>query len=569
MKIAQKKYSNPFILFAVIILLILINIGASLFHTRIDFTNEKRFTISSSTKKVIKKTKDKITVDVFLKGNYPSGFKKLASSTEDLLRDFQDITSNKIQYRFISPSEKVEGTDVLYSDTLAAMGLLPINLTAQVKGDQQQQYVYPFALVHCNERFLPVEIYKGKTPLINFQDLNNAEAMLEYNFANSIAKIQQETKPEIGYAIGNGEPMDYSVYDLAEMVLKPNYNLSIVNLSTQKFINPDFKALIIAKPTLAFTDQQKLEIDQYLMNGGKLLFFIDRLNAEIDSLQIKNQVIAYDRELGLNDLLFRYGVRINPDLVMDLQCDYLPFDVNGNGQFEFLPWNYFPVLESANNHPINKNLGFVAGRFVNSIDTTEVEGIKKTILLQTSVNGRIMGTPALISGTENSTAPEDEKFKTPHIPVAVLLEGKFKSFFANRLSSELQDTLGKYGMTFMPYASNRGKIIVAGDGDLVLNQVVKGNQPLPMGMNAFTYGTQRQFPFANKEFLLNSLDYLIDENGLSEAKGKEYVVRLLDTKKVNADKIYWQLLNILAPILLMGLFAFIINWIKKRKYTRK
>lgn len=566
MKKSLKKYYNQFSVIAIIIFLIATNIGATLFHTRIDFTNEKRFTISSSTKKIIQKTKDKITVDVFLKGNYPSGFKKLASSTEDLLRDFQDITSNKIQYRFISPSEKVEGTEVLYSDTLAAMGLLPINLTAQVKGDQQQQYVYPFALVHFNERVLPVEIYKGKTPIINFQDLNNAEAMLEYNFANAIAKIQQETKHEIGYAIGNGEPMDYSVYDLAEMVLKPNYNLSIVNLSTQKFINPDFKALIIAKPTLAFTDQQKLEIDQYLMNGGKLLFFIDRLNAEMDSLQINNQVIAYDRELGLNDLLFRYGVRINPDLVMDLQCDYLPFDVNGNGQFEFLPWNYFPVLESANNHPINKNLGFVAGRFVNSIDTTEVEGIKKTILLQTSVNSRIMGTPALISGTENSTAPEDEKFKTPHIPVAVLLEGKFKSFFANRLSSEMQDTLSEYGMTFMPYASTGGKLIVAGDGDLVLNQVVKGNQPLPMGMNAFTYGTQRQFPFANKEFLLNSLDYLIDENGLSEAKGKEYIVRLLDTKKVNDEKMYWQMLNILSPILLMGLFTFIINWIKKRKY---
>jgi len=564
-----KRYNHHFALSALIILLIAINIVASLFHARIDFTNEKRFTISSSTKKVIQKTKDKITIEVFLKGNFPSGFKKLASSSEDLLRDFQDITSNKIQYRFISPSEKVEGTDVLYSDTLAAMGLLPINLTAQVKGDQQQQYVYPFALVHFNDRVLPVEIYKGKTPLINFQDLNNAEAMLEYNFANAIAKIQQEKKPEIGYAIGNGEPMDYSVYDLAEMVLKPNYNLSLVNLSTQQFINPDFKALLIVKPKNAFTDQEKLEIDQYLMNGGKLLFFIDRLNAEMDSLQIKNQVIAYDRDLGLNDLLFRYGVRINPNLVMDLQCDYLPFDVNGNGQFEFLPWNYFPVLESSNNHPINKNLGFVAGRFVNSIDTSEVDEIKKTILLQTSVNSRTIGSPALISGTENSSAPEDEKFKTPHIPIAVLLEGNFKSFFANRLSSEMQDTLSKYGMTFMPYASHVGKLIVAGDGDLVLNQVVKGNQPLPMGMNAYTYGTQRQFPFANKEFLLNSLDYLIDENGLTEAKGKEYIVRLLDTKKVNAEKMYWQMLNILSPILLMGLFTFIINWIKKRKYTIK
>ena len=502
-----------------------------------------------------------------MKGNYPSGFKKLASSTEDLLRDFQDITSNKIQYHFISPSDKVEGTDVNYGDTLSSMGLIPINLTAQVKGDQQQQNVYPFALVHYKDRTLPVEIYKGKTPLINFQDLTNAEALLEYNFANAIAKIQQEKKPEIGYAIGNGEPMDFSVYDLAEVVLKPNYNLSLVNLKTQQFINPDFKTLLIVKPTLEFSDEEKLKIDQYLMNGGKLMFFIDRLNAEMDSLQIKNQVIAYDRELGLNDLLFRYGVRINPNLIMDLQCDYLPFDVNGNGQFEFLPWNYFPVLESADNHPINRNLGFVAGKFVNSLDTTEVEEIKKTILIQTSNNSRIIGTPALISGTENSTAPEDEKFKTSHIPVAVLLEGKFKSFFANRLSAEMQDSLNKFGMNFMPYSMNGGKLIVVGDGDIVMNQIVKGNQPLPMGMNAFTYGSQRQFPFANKEFLLNSLDYLIDENGLSEAKGKEYKVRLLDTKKVNVEKMYWQILNILLPIFMMGLFTVVINWIKKRKYT--
>ena len=368
-----KKYSSRFTIPLLIVFLVLVNILASIFHSRIDFTDEKRFTISPSTKNLLNKTHDKIIIDVFLKGNYPSGFKKLSSSTEDLLRDFQDITSNKIQYHFISPSDKVEGTDVNYGDTLSSMGLIPINLTAQVKGDQQQQNVYPFALVHYKDRTLPVEIYKGKTPLINFQDLTNAEALLEYNFANAIAKIQQEKKPEIGYAIGNGEPMDFSVYDLAEVVLKPNYNLSLVNLKTQQFINPDFKTLLIVKPTLEYSDEEKLKIDQYLMNGGKLMFFIDRLNAEMDSLQIKNQVIAYDRELGLNDLLFRYGVRINPNLIMDLQCDYLPFDVNGNGQFEFLPWNYFPVLESADNHPINRNLGFVAGKFVNSLDTTEVE----------------------------------------------------------------------------------------------------------------------------------------------------------------------------------------------------
>jgi len=361
--------------------------------------------------------------------------------------------------------------------------------------------------------------------------------------------------------------MGYNVYDLAEVVLKPNYNLSLVNIDVQNFIPSDFKALLIVKPTLAFTEQEKLKLDQYVMQGGKILFFIDELNAEMDSLKIKNEVVAYDRELNLKDLLFRYGVRINTNLVMDLQCDYLPFDVNGNGQFEFLPWNYFPVLESSNNHPINKNLGFISGRFTNSLDTIEVEGIKKTILLQTSVNSRIIATPALISGKENSTAPEDEKFKKAKIPVAVLLEGKFKSFFANRLSTEMKDALQKSGLTFSPACIDDNKMIVVGDGDMVMNEMAKGNQPLSMGMNAFTFGSQRQFPFANKDFLLNALDYLVDENGLSEAKGKEYVARLLDNKKVNDEKFYWQLLNILLPIIALLLFTIIFSWSRNRKYT--
>ena len=567
MRIVKKIFRGSLGTFLMLLILFVINFMASLYHTRIDFTSEKRFTLSKTTKFLLENVDDKITIDVFLKGNYPSGFKKLASSTEDLLREFQGVVGNKIQYHFISPNDKVEGREIAYSDTLSAMGLFPINLTAQVKDGQEQQNVYPFALVHYKERTLPVELYKGKTPLISFQELNNAEAMLEFNFANAIAKIKQEQKIKIGYAIGNGEPMDYNVYDLAEVVLKPNYNLSLVNIDVQNFIPSDFKALLIVKPTLAFTEQEKLKLDQYVMQGGKILFFIDELNAEMDSLKIKNEVVAYDRELNLKDLLFRYGVRINTNLVMDLQCDYLPFDVNGNGQFEFLPWNYFPVLESSNNHPINKNLGFVSGRFTNSLDTIEVEGIKKTILLQTSVNSRIIATPALISGKENSTAPEDEKFKKANIPVAVLLEGKFKSFFANRLSTEMKDALQKSGLTFSPACIDDNKMIVVGDGDMVMNEMAKGNQPLSMGMNAFTFGSQRQFPFANKDFLLNALDYFIDENGLSEAKGKEYVARLLDNKKVNDEKFYWQVLNILLPIIALVLFAIIFSWSRKRKYT--
>jgi len=297
------------------------------------------------------------------------------------------------------------------------------------------------------------------------------------------------------------------------------------------------------------------------------LLFIDKLNAEMDSLRIKNEVIAYDRGLELTDLLFKYGVRINSDLVMDLQSDKLPFDVNGNGQFEFLSWNYFPVFVSKSNHPINKNIGFVSGRFVNSIDTVEAEGIRKTVLLSSSANARKISAPALISGAENVNAPEDEKFKTANIPVAVLLEGKFSSMFRNRLSQDLKDSLEKYGDAFQSQSLEDNKMIIAADGDMVLNSVSK-NEPMPMGMNPFTYGGQYEYRFANKDFLQNCLDYLVNQSGLSEAKAKDYTLRLLDTKKLNDQKTNWQLMNIAAPILIVVFFAFIFQWIRKRKYSK-
>lgn len=563
-KIAGTKLWLPL----VILLLIAINWVASVWHSRIDFTNEKRFTLSFATKKLLKNIPEPVQVDVFLKGDYPSGFKKLASSTADLLQEFKETAGKNFQYNFLSPDETVDATDVKYGDTLSAMGLVPINLTSQVKEGQQQQFVYPYAIVHYKDQALPVTLYQGKTPLINFQDLNSAEAMLEYNVANAISKITQPEKTMIGYANGNGEPMDFRIYDLVENNLNIDYNLSLFNINTQPFVPKEFKVLLMVKPTQPFTEAAKFKLDQYVMNGGKILMFIDRLDAEMDSLQIKNEVVAYDRGLELNDLMFKYGVRLNPDLVMDLQCDYLPFDVNGNGQFELLPWNYFPVMESKSNHPINKNLGFVSGRFVNSIDTVEAEGIKKTILLSSSVNARRIASPALISGKENVTAPEDEKYRTPNIPVAVLLEGKFTSLFANRATQAMRDSIAAYGGIFQPQAVNDTKMIIVGDGDIVLNSVVKGNQPIPMGLNPYTFGTQREFPFANKDFMQNCMDYLINESGLSEAKAKDYIARLLNTQKVKEEKTFWQIINIAVPVLLVILFAIIFQWNRKRKYSK-
>lgn len=566
MGILGKIWKSRWWLLITILLLVGINWLASVYHTRLDFTNEKRFTLSASTKKMLQKLDDVVEVKVFLKGDFPSGFKKLANSTEETLQEFKEVAGNRLKYSFVNPDEEVEGTNVKWGDTLGAMGLYPINLKSQLKAGEQQQLVYPVALVRYKENVIPVRLYNG-IPNIGRQEINSAEAMMEFQLANGIYKLSEQQKPMVAYSIGNGEPPigSYITYDLVENVLRPNYNLFSFNLNTQPLIPDTFKLLLVVKPTQPFSEEEKLKIDQFVMRGGKLLMFIDKLDAEMDSLRIKNEVIAYDRGLGLDDLLFKYGVRINNDLVMDLQADKLPFDVNGNGQYEFLSWNYFPVFASKSNHPINKNLGFVSGKFVNSIDTVEADGVNKTILLSSSANARTISTPALISGKENVNAPEDEKFKHADIPVAVLLEGKFTSMFRNRLSQAFNDSLEKYGAMYQSQNINSNKMIIVADGDMVLNTVVK-NEPLGMGMNPFTYGSQYEYRFANKDFLQNCLDYLIDQSGLSEAKAKDYTLRLLDSKKLAKEKTTWQLLNIAAPVLLVILFAFIFQWIRKRKY---
>lgn len=563
------RTSNRFSIVWVLLALLALNWAASRWHTRLDLTNEKRFTLSNTTKNLLKNLDEPARIEVFLKGNFPSGFKKLSGAVTDVLQEFREVAGNKLEIRFIAPEEDFPGSDITYGDSLTSLQMYPINLTSQVKEGQQQQLVYPWAFVHYKETTLPVSLYNGKSAMISHSELNSAEAMLEYHFADAIAKLSMNKRPIVGYATGNGQPMGANVYDLVENVLKAEYNLVTFNLRDQPLIPKEIAALLIVKPTIPFTPEQKLKLDQYVMNGGKLMMFIDRLEAEMDSLQIKNEVIAYDRGLELNDLVFKYGARINADLVMDLQCDYLPFDVNGNQQFELLPWNYFPVLESPGNHPVNKNVGLVSSRFINSMDTVEADGIKKTILLSSSNHSRTIATPALISGKENVNAPEDERFRKSGIPLAILLEGRFTSLYANRLSGAMRDTLQKYNASFIPRAIHDNKMILVSDGDMVLNDVVRGDQPIAMGMNPYTFESQRAYPFANRDFVRNALEYLLDVYQLSEAKGKDYQLRLLDARRVTEEKAQWQLFNIAFPVCIVIVFAIFFQWNRKRRFSKK
>lgn len=550
----------------VIAAIIAVNFFASVIHKRIDLTNEKRFTISSPVKKILGNMDDVAEVTIFLKGDLPAGFKNLSTSAEELLQEFKEDANGRINYKLISPDEQMPGTTRTYADTLSSLGIIPINLKVQLKAGEQSQYVYPAALVQYKNKMLPVNLYSGTQTVITPPELNSSEALLEYKFADALYKLMENKKPMIAYSVGNGEPTGDNVYDLVENVLRKNYSLFTLNIAKEPVIPDTFKLLMIVKPTASFTEDEKLKIDQYVMRGGKVIWFIDKLEAEMDSLQIKNQVIAYDRNLNLDDLLFKYGVRINPDLIMDLQSDFLPFSVNGKDQFNFLHWNYFPLFESKQNSLINKNVGLVAGRFVNSIDTIGAAGIKKTILLSSSANSRTIETPALISGEENRNAPEDEAFKKRDIPAGVLLEGKFSSLYKNRVSQQEMDSLEKYGTPFLTQCINVNKMIVVADGDIVLNGIQQGN-PLPMGVNSYTVGTQYEYQFANKQFVENCLEYLINTANLSEARAKDYTLRLLDPKKVAEQKANWQVINLALPVLLIILFGIIYQWWRKKKYS--
>jgi len=567
--LTSKILSSKFWCLWLLLFLFAVNFLASQFHSRYDLTKEKRYTLSKATKRLLRNLDDKINIEIFLTGDFPAGFRKLANSTREFSGLLKDINGSKVHYKFISPQDEFPGVPGMrYEDTLVGLGAVPINVNVQVKAGEENKRVYPVALIKYKDRQALVNLYSGGKRVIGPVEINSAEALMEYEFAKTLNSLIHDEKPLIAYSIGNGEPADASNFAMRQ-ALQQDYQLFTFNLNQERIIPDTFKTFIIVKPSLTFTDDEKFKLDQYVMRGGKLLLFIDGLNAEQDSLGFKTELVAYDRNLNLTDLLFRYGVRINPDLVMDLQCDFMPFGVGGTAdkpQYEFLHWNYYPLFESKGNHAINKNIGLVAGRFVNSIDTIKVAGITKTPLLYSSDNSRKITTPALISVNENRNAPEDAKFKEKAIPVAMLLEGKFTSLFKGRTPKAVMDTLTALGT---PYSevSPETKIIIAADGDIVLNDFSPKEGPLGMGLNFFTVGSQFEYQFANREFLLNSVEYLTGNPDIIETRNKEIVLRQLDAVKTRDQKTTWQFINIALPVLLVILFGWVYQQLRKRKYA--
>ena len=494
----KKILASKYWWIALLALLVLINFAASYFTVRADLTAEKRFTLSNPTKKMLKGMDSPVNITVFLEGDMPKDFKKLKNSTTELLQEFKEISRNNIKYVFEKPGAGLNDSAKSYFlDSIARMGIKPYTISAQVKegeGSEQRQVV-PGALLSYKGRVMAVDLLAGQNYNANHDQqsldegsINRVEATLEYKFANAIHKLTKDTVPLIGYLSGNGEPLSYNVYDLIERNLKVNYAFRVFKIDSFPSIPAVFSAMIITKPTENFSDEQKLKLDQYVMHGGKILWMVDQLYAEMDSLRrSQNEFIAFDRNLNLDDILFKYGVRINPDLVQDLTCAKIATtigDAGGKPQVQPLNWVYFPLLTNYNNHPIAKNLDYVVAEFPNSIDTVAAQGISKTILLATSAESRILSTPAKVSFTSIQTEDDLKKFKSGNIPVAVLLEGKFSSLFTNHLGTDMRDNLNKIGEPFMAQNVADNKMIVIADGDMALNPVTQNDGPLQMGMRS-------------------------------------------------------------------------------------
>jgi len=564
---SKKKYLQRAIL--VIAILIGVNILAMYVHTRWDLTAEKRFTLTPSTRQLLKGLDSTVTIEVFLKGDYPASFRQLAQSTQEMLEEFREVGGNRVQFSFQNPGQGLNDSDRLaFQQSLAEQGIMPFNMQVQEDANQgySEKLIFPGALVHYGSKTLGINLLKNQGGQDPMQTMNNSEALLEFQFANAIYQLKQNHLPLVGYMLGHHELLGAEVLD-ALTSMQSSYLLDTITLQYVSHIPQDFAAIVFAKPLDRFTDEDKLKIDQYVMNGGKVLWFVDELNVGMDSLQKHDTYVVMDRDLNLEDILFRYGVRINQDLIQDLQCDRLPQVVGHVGdkpQFDLLPFPYFPLLSPTGAHPIVKNMDLVLSHFASSIDTVKGGEISKTVLLTSSANSKTERAPVQLSWNDLRVKPNPRQFQKHNLPVAVLLEGQFTSLFRNRLSADEQQLIAE--VTRKPFRDNsdNNKMIVVSDGDLITNAISQKNGPMQMGVNLF----DPSMVYANKEFLLNSLGYLTNNAGIMEARNKELTLRLLDAEKIKQNKSVWQAICVIVPILLILLFRVIFQFIRQRKFER-
>ncbi len=544
-------------------LLLVINTIGSFFFYRLDLTKDKRYTLSSTSLHIIEQVKNPLYIKVYMQGELPSEFKRLQVETRQMLEEFQGYNSN-IVFEFIDPLED-EATSMDNIKELYRKGLTPINISVDDKGKQSQAMVFPWAIAVYDNKEVNIPLLKNIMGASTTDKIIGSVQHLEYSIADALHKITIDKQKKIAIIKGNGEL--HEAY-IAKFLLqtKESYHIGPFTLDSvaKQPLNTlteliKYDLAIIAKPTEAFSESEKQVLDQYIVNGGKTIWLIDQVVAEMDSLYSPTgSALAFPRDLNLNDFFFKYGVRIYPDLVKDEQGSPIKLATGEQGsatQYQEFNWKFAPQIYSQSNHPIVKNLGGIKFDFANAIDTLK-NGIKKTVLLQSSPYSKRMGTPTEINlnSVNEETTPADYLNKG-NIPLAVLLEGKFHSMFENRILAFDQNNFQAKGKP--------SKMIVISDGDIIKNQLDKNGMPVELG-----YDQRSGNLYDNKDLLMNCVNYLLDDTGLINIRSKDLDLPLLDKEKVYENYTNIQLLTIGLPIAILGVFGFLFSFLRKRKYSR-
>lgn len=546
-----------------IAILVLVNgIGSQYFH-RFDLTQDKRYTLSPTSLSILKEVKEPLIVDVFLKGQFPGEFKKLQTETQQLLEEFKAYNKN-ITFQFVNPLEDEEERDTIIQSFMER-GLTPVNVTIEDKGKQTQEVVFPWAIATYNGRSVKVPLLKNLMGASTAEKVVSSVQHLEYAFANAFNTISKNKEKKVAIIKGNGELHDLLMADFIKQV-RENYYIGTFTLdSIAKKPNESLSYLkkydlaVIAKPTEKFSDEEKEALDQFVMHGGKTLWLIDQVNIEMDSLyNDAGATLAYPFDLNLNDLFFKYGFRINPTIIKDVMAAPIALATGEQGsatQYTQYPWFYSPLVYPSSTNPIVSNVDALKFQFTNSIDTLK-NGIKKTVLLQSSPYSIAVGTPVEVSLNMVTDRPEQSAFKnTGNIPIAVLLEGQFHSVYENRVLPFSEKTFTSIGKS--------NKMIVVSDGDIVKNQLDKNYQPLELGYDKWTNKL-----YGNKEFMMNCVNYLLDDNGLINIRSKAVNLPLLDKEKVYSNYTLSQVITVGLPIVILGIFGLLFTYIRKRKYAK-
>ena len=542
-----------------LVLLIIVNVLAGFWHVRFDLTEDDRYTLSPAAIDVVSDFDTPVIVDVLLDGDLPSEFVKLKAETRQILEEFAS-ENDHIKFTFADPLESSKNRKATMSE-LQGLGLTPAQVTVEEDAKISQEIVFPWAMVNYGNKTVKVPLLKNKLGATTEERVNSSVQQLEYAFADAFSKIGIQQKKQVAVIKGNGELEDIYLADFLASI-RDYYNIGAITLDSvatnpQKTLDQleGYDLALIAKPTEPFSDEEKYILDQYIVNGGKSIWLLDKVNMELDSLfNEQGQALALPRDLNLTDFLFRYGIRINSDLVNDMYFTQIVLATGeGNAsQYNPVPWYYHPMVFSRNDHPINNNIEAVRFQFASSIDTLSNEN-KKTILLQSSPLSRLEGTPKQIGLDIINHPPKKEDYNNGDKALAVLIEGNFTSAFANRIKPlPLENSIEK---------GKNNKMLVVSDGDVIKNQVSKG-RPLELGYDKWTNNY-----YGNKEFLINGLNYLLDDSGLINIRNKKVRVPFLDEQKIAAQKTQWQILNIGLPLGLMLIFGLGFAYIRKRKYA--